>query len=67
MTDTRYATGTVYWRDPVTEPAPRATKILLLTPGGTAVVGYWAHWVVAWSPLPRVPAGLKARLLEASC
>jgi hypothetical protein len=58
----RYATGEVYWRDPDIEPPPTATKLLLLTPGGTAVIGHWAHWCVAWSPLPRVPVELKARM-----
>lgn len=63
MTD-RYATGEVYWRDPETEAPPKATKLLLLTPGGTAVVGHWAYWCVAWSPLPKIPAELKERLLS---
>jgi hypothetical protein len=58
----RYASGEAYWRDPEAEPAPRSTKLLLLTPGGTAVIGHWAYWCVAWSPLPKVPAVLKARL-----
>jgi hypothetical protein len=58
----RYASGEAYWRDPEVEPAPRATKLLLLTPGGVCVIGHWAHWCVAWSPLLKVPATLKARL-----
>jgi hypothetical protein len=62
----RYATGEVYWRDPNIDPPPKATKLLLLTPGGTAVVGNWAYWCVAWSPLPKIPQALKQRLLLAS-
>jgi len=58
----RYATGEAYWRDPDTEPPPRATKLMLLTPGGVAVVGHWAEWSVAWSPLPRIPQKLKTKL-----
>jgi len=64
MTD-RYATGQAYWRNPVEDPPPKATKLLLLTPGGTAVVGHWAYWCVAWSPLPKIPTELKERLLSA--
>ena len=59
----RYATGEVYWRDPETSSPPKATKLLLLTPGGTAVVGHWANWCVAWSPLPKIPAKLKERMI----
>jgi hypothetical protein len=61
----RYAAGVSYWRDPAAEPAPRATKLLLLSPGGVAVIGHWAHWYLAWSPLPRVPAGIKGRIAAA--
>ena len=32
----RYAAGVSYWRDPEVEAAPRATKLLLLSPGGVA-------------------------------
>jgi len=61
MTD-RYASGHTSWRDPEQEPAPRATKVLLLNPGGVAVIGHWAHWAIAWAPLPKIPPALKARL-----
>ena len=61
----RYATGEAYWRDPSQEQPPKATKLLLLTPGGTAVVGHWAHWCVAWSPLPKIPTELKEQLIAA--
>jgi hypothetical protein len=62
MTD-RYATGEVYWRDPDSEPPPTATKLLLLTPGHTCVVGHWAHWCVAWSPMPKKPDWLRQKML----
>jgi hypothetical protein len=61
----RYSAGVSYWRDPAAEPAPRATKLLLLSPGGVAVIGHWAHWYLAWSPLPRVPPGIKGRIAAA--
>lgn len=61
MTD-RYASGQTYWRNPETDPAPRASKVLLLNPGGVAVIGHWAHWAIAWAPLPKIPADLKERL-----
>ena len=59
----RYAAGDAWWRDPEVIPPPRGTKLLLLNPSGVAVIGHWAHWCVAWSPLPRVPPALKARML----
>jgi hypothetical protein len=62
MTD-RYASGTAYWRDPAVEPPPMATKLLLLTPGATCVIGHWAHWCVAWSPMPKRPEWLKTKML----
>lgn len=58
----KYATGDAKWRDPQDDPPPTATKVLVLTPGGVAVIGFWAHWGIAWSPLPRIPATLKAKL-----
>jgi hypothetical protein len=61
MTD-RYATGNAYWRDPVEEPAPRATKVLLLNPSGVAVIGHWAHWAIAWAPLPKIPRHIKDKM-----
>jgi hypothetical protein len=58
----RYSAGEAVWRDPEQEPAPRATKVLLLNPSGVAVMGHWAHWAIAWAPLPKIPPALKARL-----
>jgi len=50
------------WIDPDIEPAPRATKLLLLTAGGVAVLGHWGDDCVAWAPLPKVPPAIKERL-----
>lgn len=58
----KYAAGQTYWRDPSVEPAPTATKVLALTPGGVAVIGTWAAWAVAWAPLPKIPESLKEKL-----
>lgn len=58
----RYAAGQAYWRDPQVEPPPRAAKVLLLNPSGVAVIGHWAEWAVAWSPLPKIPPTLKERM-----
>lgn len=63
MTD-RYAAGHTHWRDPKQEEPPRATKVLLLNPGGVAVIGHWAHWAIAWAPLPKIPADLKEKLRQ---
>lgn len=63
MTD-RYIAGSTCWRDPAQEPPPRATKLLLLNPGGVAIIGHWAHWAIAWAPLPKIPADLKERLSQ---
>lgn len=57
-----YLAGEAYWRDPKQEEPPRATKVLLLNPSGVAVIGHWAHWAIAWAPLPKIPAELKVRL-----
>jgi hypothetical protein len=53
------------WIDPDIEPAPRATKLLLLTAGGVAVLGHWGDDCVAWAPLPKVPAAIKERMRRA--
>jgi hypothetical protein len=59
----RYASGDAYWRDPAVESPPMATKLLLLNPSGVAVMGHFdPRWCVAWSPLPKVPVELKAKL-----
>ena len=49
--------GTVYWRDPKSDPPPRGTKLLILTSGGVTVVGDWIDTsnYVAWSPMPKRP------------
>jgi hypothetical protein len=44
------------WRLQFEEPAPLSTKILLLTPWGSAVIGSWyeeGKWE-AWCPLPKL-------------
>lgn len=50
----------VNWRNPATDPPPLGVKLLLMTSGGVAILGGWAEGsnLVAWSPLPRRPAGL---------
>jgi hypothetical protein len=51
------------WIDPEERPAPKGTKILLLTRWGVAVIGEWAEQGYAgWAPLPKVPAGIKAKM-----
>ncbi len=57
-----YAAGQTYWRDPVEEPPPRSAKVLLLNPSGVAVIGPWAHWAVAWAPLPKIPQSIKNKM-----
>jgi hypothetical protein len=64
----RYLAGRTEWRDPRVEPAPLATKIFLMTPGGVMVVGYWdPRWCVAWAPLLVKPDWLRERLSEWGC
>jgi len=51
------------WLDPEEHPAPRGSKILLLTRWGVAVFGYWDDsGFAAWSPLPQIPPNIKAKL-----
>lgn len=57
-----YTAGLAEWLDPLEVPPPRGSKILLLTAGGVCVIGHWCEWMVAWHPLPRVPAVIRERL-----
>lgn len=54
------------WRDPLVDPAPAGSSVLLLTEGGIAVRGVWSEkgGFVAWCPFPREPKWLKQRLME---
>lgn len=60
----RYAAGDTYWRNPDEDPPPLATKVLLLNPGGVAILGHWAPWAIAWAPLPKIPPPLKERIIR---
>jgi hypothetical protein len=48
-----YLAGGTTWIYPSDQPAPTATKILLLTEGGIAVIGHWYPGALAWHPLPK--------------
>lgn len=52
-----YAAGEAGWRYPAAaeEKPPKGVKVLLLTRGGTCIVGAWTDdgFFVAWSPLPK--------------
>jgi hypothetical protein len=37
-------------------------KVLLLNPSGVAVIGHWAHWAIAWAPLPKIPQHIKDKM-----
>lgn len=52
------------WLDPEEHPAPRGSKILLLTRWGIATFGQWdsSGDFVGWSPLPKVPSTIKAKM-----
>ena len=63
MTDRVATAKAAEWLDPDETPAPRGAKILLLTRWGIAVIGMWAdQGYVGWSPLPKVPAKIKAKM-----
>lgn len=49
--------GEVFYRCPEWCPPPRGVKLLLLTEGGTAVIGLYSPdgGFVGWSPLPKGP------------
>lgn len=55
-----YVAGRAEFLDPDEHTPPLGSKVLLLTPGGTCVIGHWSDWFVGWHPLPRVPASLRA-------
>lgn len=52
------------WRCPDEYPPPRGKKVQLLNCTGTAVYGDWKDdaGFVAWAPLLKVPANIKAKL-----
>jgi hypothetical protein len=52
----------VYWRDPLIDKPPRATKLVVMTPGGIAQIGTWSDGLLAWHPLIKKPQWLKERL-----
>lgn len=56
---------TVYWRDPLIDKPPPATKLVVLTPGGVAQIGTWSDELLAWHPLIKMPQWLRDRLTEA--
>lgn len=49
---------------PADSPPPLGTTLLLLTRGGVCVKGPWdpETGCVAWAPLPKISAQLRARL-----
>lgn len=55
------------FQDPLTDSPPIGVDLLLLTCGGVLVRGQWkpGNAYLAWCPLPKTPAWLKARLSEA--
>jgi len=59
-----YISGECYWRDPTDAPPPLGTKMILLNPGGVAVIGTWSDSFVAWAPMPKVPKALKVKMLS---
>lgn len=44
------------WRDPLEDPPPRATKLIIYTVTGLVILGPWADDGVCalWMPCPRV-------------
>lgn len=52
------------WLDPGEHTPPRGTKLMLLTRWGIATFGQWdsSGDFVGWSPLPKVPSAIKAKM-----
>lgn len=46
------------------QPAPRGTKIILLTEGEVAVMGQWYDGAQAWCPLPKRNKDAERRIKE---
>ena len=46
------------------EPAPRGTKIILLTEGDVAIMGHWYEGAKAWCPLPKRNKDAERRIKE---
>ena len=46
------------------QPAPLGTKLIMLTPYGSAVIGHWYEGCgfVAWAPLPALTADQKEKI-----
>ncbi len=55
-------TDQLYFRDPIEEPPPRATSLLLLNPGGVLIVGIWTDDCLGWCPKPKIPYSIKAKM-----
>lgn len=56
MPDFPYLAGDdVEYRYPAAgdEPAPRGTKLLILTIGGICTDGFWVEGSLAWAPMPK--------------
>ena len=45
--------------DPDIDPPPTGVHLLLLTPGGVLVTGFWNDCFLAWAYKPKVPASVK--------
>ena len=58
-------TDQLYFRDPAVEPPPKGVNMLLLNRGGVLIIGQWNDDCVGWCPKPRIPKGLKHKLLNA--
>lgn len=48
--------------DPWLHEPPRGQTLLLINEGGVLSKGPWYDGALAWAPLPRIPATVKARL-----
>lgn len=51
------------WLHPDDQPPPPATKLLIYTKTGLALIGHWRNDdCLLWSPLPKISAELRQRL-----
>lgn len=47
--------------DPLEHPPPRGQTLLVINEGGVLLKSHWYAGALAWGPLPRIPASVKAR------